>query len=238
MGNTEHACCICRSSHLQITENLFKVVQHNQLEVFGLLYIAFTEYLQVSTDILLNIQSSVAFARMSASGPLTASTKPSFTGTYGPSHKDTARLSPPPLAPLLYLQTHRRGSITDPSLHAAPMNSSITLNTNYRQLPFDQLGSASSGPSSAHHDSSPRNHLSDPRPASPYVFGDATPHVADNSPQIRNLLRSPSVERQNNHRSSSVLSHEANQISTEGTSSSSGGYSTSLCSLVNIPLPK
>ena len=31
-----------------------------------------------------------------------------------------SRPSPPPLAPLEYLQSQRRGSITDPSLHAGP----------------------------------------------------------------------------------------------------------------------
>jgi hypothetical protein len=170
---------------------------------------------------------------MSTSGPLTASsTKTSFT-TNGSSHRDT-RLSPPPLAPLLYLQTYRRGSITDPSLHATPMNSSITLNTNYR---LDQPGSTSSGPPSAHHDSSPKNHLSDPRPASPYVFGDATPHITDNSPQIRNLLRSPSIE-QNNNRSSLVLPHEGNHLSADGISNNSGGQNISLCSSVGILLPQ
>ena len=174
---------------------------------------------------------------MSASGPLAASptTKTSFS-TNGSSQRDT-RQSPPPLAPLLYLQTHRRGSITDPSLHAAPMNSSITLNTSYRPFPLDQSGSNSSGPSSAHHDSGPRNHLADPRPASPYVFGDATPHVADNSPQIRNLLRSPSIE-QNNNRSSSVLSLEGNHLSPDGISNSLGEQHMSLRFLAGIPLRK
>lgn len=148
---------------------------------------------------------------MSASGPLTASS------TTASSYKDTSH-SPPPLAPLVYLQTHPRGSITDPSLHAAPMNSSVTLNTNYRQIPLDHLGSASSASSSAHHDSSPKNHLSDPRPVSTYVFGDATPHITDNSPQIRNLLRSPSIE-PNHNRSS--LSHEGIHLSADVTSNGS-----------------
>jgi hypothetical protein len=171
---------------------------------------------------------------MSPNGPLTASAKSTFA-TNGSSHKETTRLSPPPLAPLLYLQTHRKGSITDPSLHAAPMNSSITLNTNYRQ-PFDQPSSASSGPSSARHGSSPKNHTSDPRPASPYVFGDATPHPSDNSLQIRNLLRSPSLE-PNNNRSSSALSHEGTQASPDGISNTLGGRDISLCFRVSIPLP-
>ncbi|KAG6814182.1 hypothetical protein H0H92_000859 [Tricholoma furcatifolium] len=83
---------------------------------------------------------------------------------------------PPPLAPLQYLQNQRRGSITDPSLHAAP---NMKLNTSYRP-PGEQPSSASSGASSVLHDA---------RPVSPYVFGDATPH-GGNEMQIRNLLRS------------------------------------------------
>ncbi|KAG5652436.1 hypothetical protein H0H81_005032 [Sphagnurus paluster] len=78
-----------------------------------------------------------------------------------------ARPSPPPLAPLHYLQNQRRGSITDPSLHAASI---VKLNTGYRDNPG--------------HES--------PRSTSPFVFGDATP---SEGLQIRNLLRSPSLER-------------------------------------------
>ena len=201
-----------------ITLASFEVGQHNHQR--GLAAAVPKNFLQVPVEFLLqSVAQRVAWSvtQMSANGPLPASTKSSFA-TNG-----SSRHSPPPLAPLLYLQTHRRGSITDPSLHAAPMNSSITLNTNYRQ-PLDQPGSASSGPSSARHDSSPKNHLSDPRPASPYVFGDATPHLADNSPQIRNLLRSPSVER-NHNRSSSALSHEGSQVFADN---SSGRQDTSL----------
>jgi hypothetical protein len=137
--------------------------------------------------------------------------------TNGSFHKDP----PPPLAPLHYLQNHRRGSITDPSLHAASMNSNIKLNTNYRPPP-DQHGSASSGPSSAYHDSGSKIHHSDPRPSSPYVFGDATPHVPDNSPQIRNLLRSPSIERS---RPPSASPHgQQPQNSSSAAAKNPGGY--------------
>ncbi|KAG6821276.1 hypothetical protein H0H93_002386 [Arthromyces matolae] len=88
----------------------------------------------------------------------------------------STRLSPPPLAPLQYLQNQRRGSITDPSLHTA---SNIKLNTAYRPG-IEQPSSASSGASSAQQDM---------RPISPYVFGHATPHGGAEM-AIRNLLRS------------------------------------------------
>ncbi|KAG6873328.1 hypothetical protein C0995_000481, partial [Termitomyces sp. Mi166 len=97
-----------------------------------------------------------------------------------------SRPSPPPLAPLHYLQNQRRGSITDPSRRGSitdPSLHAIKLNTNYRPPP-EQPSSASSPTSSAQHD---------PRPASPYVFGDATPHGGAEM-QIRNLLRSSPVE--------------------------------------------
>ncbi|KAF9462652.1 hypothetical protein BDZ94DRAFT_1298447 [Collybia nuda] len=149
--------------------------------------------------------------------------------TNGSFHKDLpSRHSPPPLAPLHYLQNHRRGSITDPSLHAAPMNTNIKLNTHFRQ-PSDQPGSASSGPSSAHHDSGPKIYHPGPRPTSSYVFGDATPHVVDNTPQIRNLLRSPSIE-QNNSRPPSASPHsQSNSLNaaakhTVSTKSSEGDH--------------
>ncbi|GLB33813.1 putative helix loop helix domain containing protein [Lyophyllum shimeji] len=103
----------------------------------------------------------------------------------------TSRQSPPPLAPLQYLQNQRRGSITDPSLHAA---SNMKLNKGYRP-PTEQPGSASSGSSSAQQEYNSKLPTVDPRPSSPYIFGDATPHVAGDSLQIRNLLRSPSLEK-------------------------------------------
>ncbi|KAJ7095387.1 hypothetical protein B0H15DRAFT_938070 [Mycena belliarum] len=73
-----------------------------------------------------------------------------------------------PLAPLEFLQNQRRGSITDPSLHAATPRQSVNSQF-FRQ---------------------DKSNLSEPRPSSPYVFGSAT-HAAD-SAQLRNLLRTPS----------------------------------------------
>jgi len=120
------------------------------------------------------------------------------------SHKPPSRHSPlAPLAPLEYLQNQRRGSITDPSLHAAGSN-----NHNSTRMPDTSLASTSSFLD--------RNNMSDARPNSPYVFGDATAHSADYShQQIRKLLRSPSTEGENNQtsptspREHSQGSHEA-----------------------------
>ncbi|KAJ7068277.1 hypothetical protein C8F01DRAFT_1050298 [Mycena amicta] len=71
-----------------------------------------------------------------------------------------------PLVPLEVLQNlnQRRGSITDPSLHATPRQS---VNPQFF-----------------------RPDKADPRPASPYVFGSAT----HDNPQLRKLLRSPSPD--------------------------------------------
>ncbi|KAL1702296.1 hypothetical protein EV121DRAFT_262191 [Schizophyllum commune] len=66
-----------------------------------------------------------------------------------------------PLAPLEYLQNQRRGSITDPSLHAAGVTASPKQA--YQSIRYPD-----------HSQSDPRN-MSEPRPAPSYVFGDATP---------------------------------------------------------------
>ncbi|KAG6817410.1 hypothetical protein H0H87_009055 [Tephrocybe sp. NHM501043] len=96
----------------------------------------------------------------------------------GSASKEAAsRPSPPPLAPLQYLQNQRRVSATDPSLRAV---SNMKLNTGFRP-PGEQPSSASSGGSSTQQEA---------RPVSPYVFGDATPHMGGGEMQIRNLLRS------------------------------------------------
>ncbi|KAJ7433847.1 hypothetical protein B0H11DRAFT_2120611 [Mycena galericulata] len=88
----------------------------------------------------------------------------------GVTNNQPSRHSPvQPLAPLEFLQNQRRGSITDPSLHATPRQS---INAQFFR-----------------HD---KTNLSEPRPASPYVFGSAT-HAADNA-QLRKLLRSPSPD--------------------------------------------
>ncbi|KAJ7180089.1 hypothetical protein C8R43DRAFT_971586 [Mycena crocata] len=97
----------------------------------------------------------------------------------GLTNNQPSRHSPvAPLAPLEFLQNQRRGSITDPSLHATPRQS---INAQF----FRQDKSS----------------LSEPRPVSPYVFGSAT-HAADNA-QLRKLLRSPSPGNHENSQGSS-----------------------------------
>lgn len=95
--------------------------------------------------------------------------QPKDTGGGTPALKDVSRHSPViSLPPLDYLQQHRRGSITDPSLHAASANSSA-------------------GP----------RHIDGPRPAANYTFGDgggSTHNSEPSSKQMRKILRSPSAE--------------------------------------------
>ena len=76
------------------------------------------------------------------------------------------------LASLEYLQNQRKTSITDPSRHVLKLNSN------------------SSSPSSP----TSRSLMSDPRPSSPYVFGDATTSQQEHGSQLRKLLHSPSSE--------------------------------------------
>lgn len=83
--------------------------------------------------------------------------------------KDSSRHSPGiSLPPLDYLQQQRRGSVTDPSLHAAPTGQSAL------------------------------RHLDGPRPAANYVFGDSSLSNSNSEPsskQMRKILRSPSPDR-------------------------------------------
>ena len=90
------------------------------------------------------------------------------------------------LPSLEYLQNQRRGSIPDPSRHALKLNSN-------------------SGPSSP----TSRSHMSDPRPSSPYVFGDATTSQQEHGSQLRKLLHSPSSE----HVSHRPTPHDSHQSS-------------------------
>ncbi|KAL4075859.1 hypothetical protein J3A83DRAFT_2061946 [Scleroderma citrinum] len=91
------------------------------------------------------------------------------------SHKDSSRHSSGiSLPPLDYLQQQRRGSVTDPSLHAASAGASA-----FRQL-------------------------DGPRPAPNYVFGDSSlsNNISEHSnKQMRKILRSPSPERDHGHHS-------------------------------------
>ncbi|KAI5125009.1 hypothetical protein M0805_007433 [Coniferiporia weirii] len=96
----------------------------------------------------------------------------------------SARHSPaPPLAPLEFLQNQRRGSITDPSLHAASPSSqhSAMLSSSpgapapssYRQQGQDLL-LAQAHPFSRQLESLPKGTSRAARPTSPFIFGDAS----------------------------------------------------------------
>ncbi|KAJ7179132.1 hypothetical protein C8R46DRAFT_1072592 [Mycena filopes] len=94
---------------------------------------------------------------------------------------------PSNLAPLEFLQNQRRGSITDPSLHALHAgHPAPRQNMNINSQFFRQ----------------DKSNLSE-RPASPYVFGSAT-HTADNT-HLRKLLRTPSPDHGNSHSSTSRI---------------------------------
>lgn len=112
----------------------------------------------------------------------------------------------PPLAPLEFLQNQRRGSITDPSLHAAspnPQNNSAVgllhssaSSAQHRHQDFPHPGQSIS--SSDLQDSQSKNtHTT--RPVSPYIFGDASvvPSETPNNPS-RRVSQKSSLERGNN----------------------------------------
>ncbi|KAM5532308.1 hypothetical protein V8D89_005999 [Ganoderma adspersum] len=102
-----------------------------------------------------------------------------------------------PLAPLEFLQNQRRGSITDPSLHAGPNPPTFPAGptaSSSISSPFRRPDSpATSFPSSAPRES--RRSFSQSRPLSPYKFGDASPQPNESpNANLRRLLRSPSAE--------------------------------------------
>ncbi|KAI0750850.1 hypothetical protein C8Q80DRAFT_1306939 [Daedaleopsis nitida] len=100
-----------------------------------------------------------------------------------------------PLAPLEFLQNQRRGSITDPSLHAGPHPPTFPVaGPSGISSPFRRPESpATSFPSSASHES--RRSFSQSRPLSPYKFGDASSQPIESpNAHLRRLLRSPSAE--------------------------------------------
>ncbi|OSD04278.1 hypothetical protein PYCCODRAFT_1387170 [Trametes coccinea BRFM310] len=104
-----------------------------------------------------------------------------------------------PLAPLEFLQNQRRGSITDPSLHAAPNSSnfsaaSATAGQSGIASPFRRPDSpATNFQSSSSHEH--RRSFSQSRPLSPFKFGDASAQPSESpNAHLRRLLRSPSLE--------------------------------------------
>lgn len=110
------------------------------------------------------------------------------------------------LASLEYLQNQRRGSITDPSLHAAHVSSGVKLGSTYRHH-LDN-SSTSSGHSSLPMDQSSRRELPDSGPDSPFVFGNATPRATEHASQLRKILHSPTSDQQSSHRLT-PLSHDS-----------------------------
>ncbi|KAH9938631.1 uncharacterized protein B0H18DRAFT_1205829 [Fomitopsis serialis] len=113
----------------------------------------------------------------------------------GPRHSPVT-----PLAPLEFLQNQRRGSITDPSLHARPSLPAHLANgtpLNNLRPPFRRPSFPSSpsfGPSTLYHDASrppPGPH----RASSPFRFGDASmPPPESSKTRPRRAPRSSSVD--------------------------------------------
>lgn len=94
-----------------------------------------------------------------------------------------------PLAPLEYLQNQRRGSITDPSLHALPPDPALNHHYHYQHHSQQQQQPILTAEQRVKR--SPRTI----RPSSPFVFGDASVDPPDlSNPNIRRHLRSPSNE--------------------------------------------
>ena len=148
-----------------------------------------------------------AHARMAASGPTIQATSAASTSSAaaGSAQNKSMGHSAPgsrhspvtPLAPLEYLQNQRRGSITDPSLHAGPQSHSHSVAGNTLSPSFRHLDS---GPG-AGHPASPtppdphrRGSLAHPRPDSPYKFGDASAQPDGAHGHGRRHLRSPSSD--------------------------------------------
>ncbi|RPD67134.1 hypothetical protein L226DRAFT_529526 [Lentinus tigrinus ALCF2SS1-7] len=101
-----------------------------------------------------------------------------------------------PLAPLEFLQNHRRGSITDPSLHAGPSPPTFAGGPAASSIssPFRRPDSpATSFPPPPGHE--PRRSFSQTRPLSPYKFGEASAQPGESpSAHLRRVLRSPSAD--------------------------------------------
>ena len=133
-------------------------------------------------------------SRDSPNGSPAGSAFPPKTSSPSLSSRQTAVT---PLAPLEFLQNQRRGSITDPSLHAGPSPPTFQAGPSASSSvssPFRRPDSpATSFPSSAPRES--RHSFSQSRPLSPYKFGDASSQPSESpSANLRRLLRSPSAE--------------------------------------------
>ncbi|KAH8118308.1 hypothetical protein DFH11DRAFT_662445 [Phellopilus nigrolimitatus] len=111
----------------------------------------------------------------------------------------------PPLAPLEYLQNQRRGSITDPFLHAASPNppsqstpvASSSSNSPAGPNSFRQdFLTVQTHSSSRSTEVQSRNTSLVTRSSSPYIFGDASAQPTSSSkPSRRSLLHNSPEER-------------------------------------------
>jgi hypothetical protein len=130
--------------------------------------------------------------------------------------KPPSRHSPiAPLAPLEYLQNQRRGSITDPSLHAAATNNMNHSHVNHHA--FRQT--ETSGTTLPFHDSVQRISSADLHTNPSYTFGETA------TQQFRKLLRSPSIEGDDAH-TNSLSPNNASPRSPDANSSSGSGFSS------------
>ncbi|KAL6299702.1 hypothetical protein BKA93DRAFT_577639 [Sparassis latifolia] len=132
-----------------------------------------------------------AILENSSTNPLPGSGGSSGPTSQSKSAMGGSRYSPvTPLAPLEFLQNQRRGSITDPSLHASPpmSHSHSGVNSIPPSLRVDPVSGISV--SSSSHEPQRKSSFSHPRPESPYKFGEASTENAN----IRRILRSPSIE--------------------------------------------
>lgn len=124
--------------------------------------------------------------------PPSAPSNPSASPTVPARHSPVA-----PLAPLEFLQNQRRGSITDPSLHAGPaahshMTNSAALGSGPSS--FRRLNSPPLPAFSVAHDHPPRGPFAPPHPASSFRFGDASALSSESKAHSRRPQRSSSAD--------------------------------------------
>ncbi|KAL1946773.1 hypothetical protein VTO73DRAFT_14877 [Trametes versicolor] len=133
---------------------------------------------------------------MSADSPNATSAGTAFQPKTSSPSMSSRQTPVTPLAPLEFLQNQRRGSITDPSLHAAPTPPAFSsgaaappaMSSSFRRPDSP----ATNFPSSSHEH---RRSISQSRPLSPFKFGDASAQPSESpNAHLRRLLRSPSAE--------------------------------------------
>lgn len=127
------------------------------------------------------------------------------TGPASPSTTHSRHSPVAPLAPLEFLQNQRRGSITDPSLHAAGVSGVVSSGkppSSRQQQPPDPsatLGRLSPVSPRLHEYSLDRDGAAKLQASPPYRFGEpssaqpSVDHQGASSPNLRRLLRSPAA---------------------------------------------